>query len=101
MTSLDAPTHHGIDGVYYMEGRRPPYVIVESKYGTSQLSWLADHKTRQMSDDWIYDRLENAVGEDMAAGDDAGYSRELYRAAPTGRAASASRPGRSIRAGTS
>nr|WP_242622143.1 T7SS effector LXG polymorphic toxin [Olsenella sp. Marseille-P4559] len=85
VTSLDAPTHHGIDGVYYMEGRRPPYVIVESKYGTSQLSRLADHKTRQMSDKWIYDRLENAVGKDMAKEiRNAGYSRELYRAAPDG-----------------
>ncbi len=37
----------------------------EAKYGSSKLSTLAD-ETPQISDKWIIDRLENAVGEEIA-----------------------------------
>ena len=65
VADLDTPTHQGIDGVYYNPNGHPPYVIGEAKYGSSRLSTLADG-TPQMSDKWIIDRLENAVGEDVA-----------------------------------
>lgn len=66
VTDLDAPSHKGIDGVYYNPDGHPPYIIAEAKYGSSKLG-----KTRdgiQMSDSWINgsNRLENAVGKDMA-----------------------------------
>ena len=65
VTDLNTPTHQGIDGVYYNPDGHPPYIIGEAKYGSSRLSILADG-TPQMSDKWIIDRLENAVGEGVA-----------------------------------
>ena len=65
VTDLNAPTHQGIDGVYYKLNGHPPYIIGEAKYGSSRLAILADG-TPQMSDKWIIDRLENAVGEGVA-----------------------------------
>lgn len=85
VNGLDDPMHHGIDAVYYKEGGDPPYIVVESKYDSSGLSRLVDG-TRQMSDRWIKDRLEDAVGETKAKGiQDIGYRRELYRVRPDGR----------------
>ena len=65
VTDLNASTHQGIDGVYYNPDGHPPYIIGEAKYGSSRLLMLADG-TPQMSDKWIIDRLENAVGEEIA-----------------------------------
>ena len=65
VTDLNTPTHQGIDGVYYNPDGHPPYIIGEAKYGSSRLAILADG-TPQMSDKWIIDRLENAVGEGVA-----------------------------------
>ncbi|WP_455533147.1 hypothetical protein [Roseburia inulinivorans] len=65
VTDLNAPTHQGIDGVYYNLDGHPPYIIGEAKYGSSRLAILADG-TPQMRDKWIIDRLENAVGEGVA-----------------------------------
>lgn len=65
VTDLNAPTHQGIDGVYYNPEGHPPYIIGEAKYGSARLSTLADG-TPQMSDKWIIDRLDMAVGEDVA-----------------------------------
>lgn len=65
VADLDSSTHQGIDGVYYNPDGHPQYIIGEAKYGTARLSTLADG-TQQMSDKWIIDRLESAVGEDMA-----------------------------------
>lgn len=63
VTDIDAPTHQGIDGVYYDAGPPPRYIIAEAKYGTAKLSTLSDG-TKQMSDKWIDDRLLDAIGED-------------------------------------
>lgn len=56
----------GIDGVY--EKTNPDgsksYVIVDAKYNTSQLSETNDGK--QMSDNWIDKRLDDAVGKEKA-----------------------------------
>ena len=86
VTDINAPTHQGIDGVYYKPGPPPKYVIGEAKYGTSKLSTLTDG-TKQMSDDWIgsigrnkVSRLEQSVGIDKA--DDIlleGYDRILTK----------------------
>lgn len=55
----------GIDGVFYRETGAPQYAIVESKFGTSTLN----PKTldgKQMCEKWIDNRLDDAVGKDMA-----------------------------------
>ena len=69
VTSLDdkkAGFKTGIDGVY--EKTNPDgtksYVIVDAKYNTSQLSETNDGK--QMSDNWIDKRLDDAVGKEKA-----------------------------------
>lgn len=46
-------------------GGPPKFIISEAKYGTAKLTTLKDG-TRQMSNVWIYARLENAVGPDKA-----------------------------------
>lgn len=62
---LDAPTHKGIDGVYYNPDGHPPYIIAEAKFGSARLNNTLDGK--QMDDDWIFgsNRLYNAVGKDI------------------------------------
>ncbi|MCM1006349.1 MAG: polymorphic toxin-type HINT domain-containing protein [Ruminococcus flavefaciens] len=77
--SLDDPIHHGIDGVYHKADGEPPYVVAEAKYGSSQLS-NTKSSGKQMSERWITDRLESAVGKDLA--DEIlleGYDRQLIR----------------------
>ena len=66
VTDLNAPTHQGIDGVYYKLNGHPPYIIGEAKYGSSKLGSTKDGM--QMSDTWINgsNRLVNAVGKDVA-----------------------------------
>ena len=73
-TSLNDSGHQGIDGIYKNSTPKPVYVIIEVKYGTSELSDLTktypyeDHnvtrKFKQMSDEWILgnERLVSAVG---------------------------------------
>ena len=56
----------GIDGVYEktnLDGSKS-YVVADAKYNTSQLSETKDGK--QMSDNWIDKRLDNAVGKEKA-----------------------------------
>lgn len=65
VTDLNAPIHKGLDGVYYNQNGQPSYIIGEAKYGRSILSVLSDG-TKQMSNDWISERLESAVGKDVA-----------------------------------
>ena len=60
--SLDAAGHRGIDGVYYNEDGTPQYIIGEAKYGSSQLGYTRDG--RQMSDKWIANRIDDALGND-------------------------------------
>lgn len=55
--SLDDSGHHGIDGIYEKDGK---YVILESKFGSSQLGNTADGK--EMCKDWVMNRLEDALG---------------------------------------
>lgn len=43
---------------------KSPYVISEAKYGSSKLIMTNDGK--QMSSNWIDNRLDNAVGKEMA-----------------------------------
>jgi hypothetical protein len=64
ITSLDDKGHQGIDGVYENPDGEPKYLIVDSKYGSSQLSDTKDGK--QMSDEWIDKRLDEAVGKEKA-----------------------------------
>ena len=75
-TEIDGATHHGIDGVYHNPNGHPPYIIAEAKYGNARLSYLKNPKIKQMSREWIGDRLEDAVGGRKL--------EELRRAADTG-----------------
>ena len=61
-TEIDGATHHGIDGVYHNPNGHPPYIIAEAKYGSARLSYLKNPEIKQMSREWIGDRLEDAVG---------------------------------------
>lgn len=54
----------GIDGVYRNPNPPPDYVIVEAKYNTAQLEHTLDG--RQMSEKWIENRLDDAVGARQA-----------------------------------
>lgn len=80
----------GIDGVY--EKTNPDgtksYVIADAKYNTSQLSETNDGK--QMSDNWIDKRLDDAVGKekadeirDAAEDDPDSVTHEVYHIDPT------------------
>ena len=62
-TEIDGATHHGIDGVYYNPNGHPPYIIAEAKYGSARLSYLKGGEIKQMSREWIDDRLKDAVGK--------------------------------------
>lgn len=64
VTDIDESGHQGIDGVYYNPNGEPQYAIVDAKYGSSQLKDTADGK--QMSDNWIENRLDSAVGKEKA-----------------------------------
>jgi hypothetical protein len=64
VTSLDDKGHQGIDGVYENPDGVPKYLIEDSKYGSSQLSETKDGK--QMSDEWVDKRLDEAVGKEKA-----------------------------------
>ena len=61
----DDPLGKGIDGVWKNTTPPPDYVITEAKYGTSKLGTLQDG-TKQMSDKWVNQRLNDAVGENVA-----------------------------------
>ncbi|QUE55422.1 hypothetical protein INT76_10180 [Streptococcus oriscaviae] len=64
VTSLDSPSHKGIDGVCYNPDGHPPYIISEAKYNTATLGKAKDGK--QMSRLWIDNRLDKAVNEEHA-----------------------------------
>jgi hypothetical protein len=86
VTSLDTPTHKGIDGVYFNEGPPPRYSVAEAKYKTGRLSKLVDG-TPQMSDKWIRKRLANAVDKDTYRQiEKIGYDRVLVKVDVNGNA---------------
>ena len=64
VTDLNDSTHQGIDGVYYKKGGEPEYLIVDSKFRSAQLGETSDGK--QMSEAWIDNRLDSAVGKEKA-----------------------------------
>ena len=61
-TEIDGATHLGIDGVYHNPNGHPPYFIAEARYGSARLSYLKNPEIKQMSREWIGDRLKDAVG---------------------------------------
>lgn len=73
ITDLDAPMHHGIDGVYENYTPPPKYLIVESKYLGAEKA--VDEafaprmskviKGRQMDSEWIDKNLEKSVSDDL------------------------------------
>ena len=68
------PLGPGIDGVWRNTAPPPEYVITESKYGSSSLSTLQDG-TKQMSDEWVFDRLPKAVDSATGSAIQDAYSR--------------------------
>ena len=63
---LDDKIEKGIDAIYCKKdnaGNVVEYIIGEAKYGTSQLNNLVDG-TRQMDNDWVTERLKDALGAD-------------------------------------
>ena len=68
VTSLDAPMHHGIDGLYENLTPAPKYFVVDSKYLSSEAAKAETHapkmtynkgsKVRQLNNDWIESNLE-------------------------------------------
>lgn len=90
VTSLEDKGHQGIDGVYEKERAdgSKHYIIADAKYGQSHQGSTADG-TRQMSDDWIDKRLDDAVGKEKAdeirnayEDDPSAISREIYHYEP-------------------
>lgn len=80
---IDAPMKKGIDGVFEKNGE---YYIVESKYrGTAKLKDTKDGP--QMSDNWINNRLEKAIGNDEIVDNikNKGYKRILSEVSPDGK----------------
>ncbi|MGT2711348.1 hypothetical protein ACVRXZ_03040, partial [Streptococcus oriscaviae] len=66
VTSLDSPSHKGIDGVYYNPDGHPPYIISEAKYNTAQLNKGLADGTNQMDRNWINKRLDKAIDKGHA-----------------------------------
>ena len=63
VTDLSTPTGPGIDGVYFNE-KTGVTVILDAKFNKSELGNTLDGK--QMSSTWIDNRLDSAVGKEMA-----------------------------------
>jgi hypothetical protein len=64
VTDVSESGHKGIDGVYENPDGNPRYLIVDSKYGSSQLQETQDGK--QLSENWINERLDISVGKEKA-----------------------------------
>jgi hypothetical protein len=74
----------GIDHIFSKAGPPMIVLIVDSKYGTAELSTLADG-TPQMSRIWIRDRLADVVGRKRALEIlDDGYSSLMAKVSPEG-----------------
>jgi hypothetical protein len=65
VVDLDGRMRQGIDHVFEKPGPPKVHLVVDSKYGAAKLAKLADG-TMQMSEAWIRNRLESAVGEHLA-----------------------------------
>ena len=73
ITALDAPMHHGIDGIYRNMNPPPDFIIVESKYlGAEKAvdeafapSMSKVINGRQMDSEWIDKNLEKSVSDDL------------------------------------
>jgi hypothetical protein len=64
VTDVSESGRKGIDGVYENPNGNPRFLIVDSKYGSSQLQETQDGK--QLSEDWINKRLDDSVGKEKA-----------------------------------
>ncbi|MCD7715477.1 MAG: hypothetical protein LUI39_03355 [Lachnospiraceae bacterium] len=64
ITDIDEGGHHGIDGIYY-HAETDQYLIVDAKYGSSQLN-PETRDGKQMSANWINQRLDGDLGKEKA-----------------------------------
>jgi hypothetical protein len=82
----DRAGSQGIDGVYERETAdgEKEYMVEETKYNSSDYGNTKDGK--QMSEKWIDNRLDDAVGDRDKVEDirSRGYSRRAYRVYPDG-----------------
>ena len=99
----DAPKGRGIDGIYGNPNPPPPYVVTETKFRTdadqyvdsdgtltrakSPLGLLGNTKSsgRQMSDQWVNDRLEKEIGDKARDVRQGGYEKWLMIVGPDGK----------------
>lgn len=83
MQSGKSSNANGIDGIYEIPGTPPKYTVVEVKGGNNDLGWAEGSDggvVRQMSDQWIADRLPNAVDRaTLDKLDEFGYQKKLIR----------------------
>ena len=68
ITSIDAPNHHGLDGVYEKDlpNGEKVFVIADAKYDQSPMGRGVEGE-KQMSKEWQDKNLENTVGTEKAA----------------------------------
>jgi len=64
VTDIDESGHHGIDGIYY-HADADQCLIVDAKYGSSQLN-PETRDGKQMSANWINQRLDGDLGKEKA-----------------------------------
>jgi len=79
----DAPSPQGIDGIYEKLNPPPKYVVADAKFGSSRLGKTDDGM--QMSENWVDNRLNKALGRDIA--DDIraeGYDRYVLKVDESG-----------------
>ena len=75
-----AKGHRGIDGIYHRAGERPPWLVVEAKYGKGDLSRKKTLTGYQVENSWVQARLKKAINENQELYnkiDAEGYQRRL------------------------
>ena len=62
---VHAKGRRGIDGIYRKADERPPWLVVEAKYGKGDLSRKKTLMGYQMENSWVKARLEEALDGDL------------------------------------
>lgn len=98
----DAPKGRGIDGIYGNPNPPPPYIVTETKFRTAVGEYVDSDGTltraknvegllgntkdgRQMSDQWVNDRLEKEIGDKARDVRQGGYEKWLMIVGPDGK----------------
>ena len=65
VTDIDESGHRGTDGVYFNPNGHPQYLVGDAKYGSASLN-LNTKDGKQMSENWIDQRLDKDLGKEKA-----------------------------------